>query len=92
VEDHDRVILPYQRHGDTDNTTGLGLGLALSRGLTEAMDGTLTPESTPGGGLTMTVALPVVGGDQGPVPEVDRADAVLIEQVDEWSRPRRGGP
>jgi two-component system sensor histidine kinase KdpD len=92
VEDHDRVFLPYQRLGDTDNTTGLGLGLALSRGLTEAMDGTLTPESTPGGGLTMTVALPVVGGDQSPVPEVERADAVLIEQVDEWSRPRRGGP
>ena len=38
-----RVFLPFQRLGDTDNTTGVGLGLALSRGLTEAMGGTLSP-------------------------------------------------
>ncbi|MCX4671182.1 DUF4118 domain-containing protein [Streptomyces sp. NBC_01381] len=54
----DQVFAPFQRLGDTDNTTGLGLGLALARGLTEAMDGTLTPEDTPGGGLTMVVSLP----------------------------------
>ena len=50
---------PFQRLGDTDNTTGLGLGLALSRGFTEGMGGTLTPEDTPGGGLTMVIELPV---------------------------------
>ena len=55
--DLERVFAPFQRLGDTDNTTGLGLGLALARGLTEAMDGTLTPEETPGGGLTMVVSL-----------------------------------
>jgi two-component system sensor histidine kinase KdpD len=38
----------------------VGLGLALSRGLTEAMGGTLDPEETPGGGLTMTLSLPAV--------------------------------
>ncbi len=54
----ERAFEPFQRLGDTDNTTGLGLGLALSRGLTEAMGGTLTPEETPGGGLTMVVSLP----------------------------------
>jgi two-component system, OmpR family, sensor histidine kinase KdpD len=59
-KDRDRMFVPFQRLGDTDNTTGVGLGLALSRGLTEAMGGSLTPEDTPGGGLTMTVSLPVV--------------------------------
>jgi two-component system, OmpR family, sensor histidine kinase KdpD len=58
--DRDRVFVPFQRLGDTDNTTGVGLGLALSRGLTEAMDGTLEPEDTPGGGLTMSLSLPAV--------------------------------
>ncbi|MEV0998497.1 DUF4118 domain-containing protein [Nonomuraea sp. NPDC050202] len=56
-EAHERVFLPFQRLGDRDTHTGVGLGLALSRGLTEAMGGTLTPEDTPGGGLTMTVSL-----------------------------------
>ncbi|MCW2711957.1 MAG: sensor histidine kinase KdpD [Marmoricola sp.] len=54
---HDQVFLPFQRLGDTDNTTGVGLGLALSRGLTEAMGGTLEPGTTPGGGLTMLLRL-----------------------------------
>jgi two-component system sensor histidine kinase KdpD len=55
------VFLPFQRLGDRDNHTGVGLGLALSRGLTEAMGGTLTPEETPGGGLTMILNLPAGG-------------------------------
>jgi two-component system sensor histidine kinase KdpD len=58
-----RVFAPFQRLGDTDNTTGVGLGLALSRGLTEAMGGSLTPEETPAGGLTMVVSLPAASLD-----------------------------
>ncbi|MDD7928396.1 ATP-binding protein [Microbacterium thalli] len=58
VERHADVFAPFQRLGDADNTTGLGLGLALSKGFTEGMQGTLTPEQTPGGGLTMVVELP----------------------------------
>jgi two-component system sensor histidine kinase KdpD len=67
-EHWDRIFLPFQRLGDTDNTTGIGLGLALSRGLTEAMDGALDPEETPGGGLTMVVSLPTVAEDAPAAP------------------------
>ena len=67
-EDRSRVFLPFQRLGDTDNTTGVGLGLALSRGLTEAMGGTLEPEETPGGGLTMVISLAAAAGPISPTP------------------------
>jgi two-component system sensor histidine kinase KdpD len=57
--DRERVFLPFQRLGDRTNDSGVGLGLALSRGLAEAMGGELDPDTTPGGGLTMTLRLPV---------------------------------
>ncbi|MGO2747674.1 sensor histidine kinase, partial [Microbacterium sp.] len=57
------MFQPFQRAGDTDNITGLGLGLALSQGFTEGMRGTLNAEETSGGGLTMVVSLPIVPGE-----------------------------
>ncbi|GAA2174833.1 sensor histidine kinase KdpD [Agrococcus versicolor] len=56
-ERRDDVFVPFQRLGDVDNATGLGLGLALSRGFAEGMGGRLDAEDTPGGGLTMVVTL-----------------------------------
>jgi signal transduction histidine kinase len=58
VEDRERIFAPFQRLDDKAADRGLGLGLAIARGFTEAMGGTVTPSDTPGGGLTMTVTLP----------------------------------
>jgi two-component system sensor histidine kinase KdpD len=64
--DRDQIFAPFQRQADQSTPPGTGLGLALSRGLTEAMQGTLTPDDTPGGGLTMIVSLPVAGSVPAP--------------------------
>jgi len=56
--DRKRLFLPFQRLGDPGDRIGVGLGLVVSRGLAETMGGTVEPEETPGGGLTMVVSLP----------------------------------
>ncbi len=56
--DRDLVFRPFQRLGDTENRSGVGLGLAVSRGFVEAVGGELDLEDTPGGGCTMVVRLP----------------------------------
>lgn len=52
------LFQPFRRLGDVPQGDGLGLGLAVSRGLTEAMGGTLEAADTAGGGLTMRLWLP----------------------------------
>ncbi|MFE6505141.1 ATP-binding protein [Kitasatospora sp. NPDC057738] len=79
-EAKEKIFAPFQRYGDAPRGAGVGLGLAVARGFVEAMDGTVTAEDTPGGGLTMVVSLPVVdrppetgepGGEGGgPLPEL----------------------
>lgn len=53
------MFQPFQHTSDTPDSSGIGLGLALSKGFAEGMGGTLETEDTPGGGLTMVLALPV---------------------------------
>lgn len=68
-----QIFAPFQRLGDSPRGAGVGLGLAVARGFTEAMGGTLRAEDTPGGGLTMVFALPAAAargdgpasGDEG---------------------------
>lgn len=53
----DQLFEAFQRLGDQDNTTGVGLGMSVARGFVEAMGGTIQAGDTPGGGLTIVVDL-----------------------------------
>ncbi|WP_297729109.1 sensor histidine kinase KdpD [Mycobacterium sp.] len=53
----DQIFEAFQRLGDHDNTTGVGLGMSVARGFVEAMGGTIAAGDTPGGGLTVVVEL-----------------------------------
>jgi two-component system sensor histidine kinase KdpD len=82
--DREQAFAPFQRRDDlsTSNSAGVGLGLAIARGFTEAMGGTLTMDDTPGGGLTAVVSLP----SANPRPSPDAASGSRPDNPDRpWS-------
>lgn len=51
------LFAPFQRLGDQDTSSGVGLGLSVASGFVEAMGGTISATDTPGGGLTLEIDL-----------------------------------
>jgi two-component system sensor histidine kinase KdpD len=81
MADRDRVFQPFQRLGDTDNRSGVGLGLAVSRGFAEAVGGELDLEDTPGGGCTMVLRLPATVETTPSIIDADLDDDVVGDVV-----------
>jgi PAS domain S-box-containing protein len=87
-----RLFEPFDRLGaEGSGIEGTGLGLSLSRGLVEAMGGTITAESEPDVGTTMGIRLrgakpqhePLAGDVAAPVtalvPHAERRTIVYVE-------------
>ncbi|WP_053847145.1 sensor histidine kinase KdpD [Streptomyces sp. NRRL B-24085] len=75
-EAKDRIFEPFQRYGDSPRGNGVGLGLAVARGFTEAIGGTLHAEDTPGGGLTLVLTLSTARSHPPP-PEPELSTAAI---------------
>lgn len=86
VDQRTVVMQPFHRLDDTGTGGGLGLGLAIADRLVAAMGGTLELRDTPGGGLTVVVALPASGRatmPDDPRPEDPRPEDQRPEQRSE---------
>ena len=92
--DRDLVFRPFQRLGDSANRTGVGLGLAVSRGFVEAVGGDLDLEDTPGGGCTLVVRLPGARGPHASIIDASCDEDVIVPddaaRPDATPGPRRG--
>lgn len=58
TEDIEAMFEPFQRLSGTTGE-GLGLGLAVARGLSAACGSSIAAEETPGGGVTMVITMPL---------------------------------
>src|SRR6266536_595115 len=54
-----RMFEPFERLSARNTGTGVGLGLAVVKGFTDTMGGSVAAADTSGGGLTIRVTLPV---------------------------------
>ena len=65
------LFVPFERLGaESTEIEGTGIGLALSRGIVDALDGELSVDSVPGEGSTFWIELPLAASPP-PVPAVD---------------------
>jgi PAS domain S-box-containing protein len=80
----ERLFEPFDRLGaEATDIAGTGLGLALSRGLIQAMDGTISAESQPGAGSTMRIQLE---GAQEPGGHADDSAPVATHRAPQQER------
>ncbi|WOC11881.1 DUF4118 domain-containing protein [Gordonia sp. MP11Mi] len=63
VDDLSRLFVPFHQYGDQNHvSSGVGLGLSVASGFVSVVGGTLTATTTPGGGTTMLIDLPMGEG------------------------------
>jgi signal transduction histidine kinase/CheY-like chemotaxis protein len=81
AEDLDTVFQEFTQVGPADaQAGGTGLGLALTRRLVEAHDGSIRVESTVGSGSRFIVLLPSVAATEAPSPESPIVEPATVGQ------------
>ncbi|MFD2120210.1 sensor histidine kinase [Streptomyces cirratus] len=93
-----RIFEPFQRHGDAPRGAGVGLGLAVARGFTEAIGGTLAAEDTPAAASPWSSPCPERGtvlryhrrSRRPPLPDVEATDRNTRAVRPRY--PHNGGP
>lgn len=86
--DLERLFQPYERLSNARHAPGVGLGLAISRGLAERMQGELRAAPAPGGGAEFTLVLAAASRppeaarparEEEGVPRLDGLRLLLVE-------------
>lgn len=72
-----RIFDPFERSAPDTNTEGFGLGLSITKGLVELLDGEITIASEVGKGSTFRVSLPLPLTDETVESEVQSHDTSL---------------
>ncbi|MBI5088095.1 MAG: DUF4118 domain-containing protein [Actinobacteria bacterium] len=59
IAERSKIVQPFHQPGDQRSVDGVGLGLSIAKGFVDAMHGSFNLDDTPGGGLTVTIVLPM---------------------------------
>ena len=85
----ERLFTPFERLGaEATSIVGSGLGLVVTKGLVEAMDGSLSVASEPGLGTTFTVELPACSATDAapaekPLPVAESGELIYVDDAEE---------
>ncbi len=90
AELRERIFEPFARLDE--RSPGVGLGLAVAKGFTEAMGGGIVAVNTPGGGLTVRVTLNCHPGGQPSAPVADAPDGETRHRIGRAGDPGTGVP
>ncbi|HVH08429.1 MAG TPA: DUF4118 domain-containing protein, partial [Gemmatimonadales bacterium] len=71
--EEERIFAKFYRLPASEGASGVGLGLAIVRGIITAHGGRMWVEQRPGGGAAFRFTLPIGGGPPEPVPAADEA-------------------